>query len=483
MWLLQLGGKGENLSNCHDGKCHYLLNHDFQQPLVAFNSSFFFERERALMEIEEPGRVESTPHSIAANSEAGDHRNQDISTNRLLPDRGEIEPTFQTCQNPLLLGLRYVISSVTQTDTSWWQTGPIFSKLGNADKGSMDPYHTTVKGYRLPLQQWSSPTQAPVQFALDSVHAEALATKISGLVLQEPGSPSQSPSQKQRRVASNYRFVASESLFKLTPLQDGRAAHGAINPTEGFLNGQDRPKGCVLNSTSSRRVPPSAGLSKWPGKAPAVSNSPIRALHCSLYLHEIHKTNDQIFETDGSTHCRILGRHVTVSPVRIPVAPGSSNHKVAPCGPGVHNKPPQVCAHAEYTARVSGFPDQYTDNDHSFTACQDFRFAEGSIRIVETQSSSNQVFRTAHRETCDNQTSSLYNSITSPSTAESEGSHHSCSSGADSLFTGGLQGLEMVNFTTPGALLFTTAEIGGIHSDSIRSIYSGLGSSLSGSEN
>ena len=37
---------------------------------------------------------------------------------------------------------------------------------------------TTVKGYRLPLQQWPSPTQAPVQFALDSIHAEALAIEI-----------------------------------------------------------------------------------------------------------------------------------------------------------------------------------------------------------------------------------------------------------------------------------------------------------------
>ena len=73
----------------------------------------------------------------------------------------------------------------------------------------------------------------------------------------------------------------------------------------------------------------------------------------------------------GSTHSRILGQHFTNSPVRIP---GSSNHDVAPRGPGVHNKPPQVCAHAEYTAGVSGFPDQYTDNNHSFTACQDFTF-------------------------------------------------------------------------------------------------------------
>ena len=143
-------------------------------------------------------------------------------------------------------------------------------------------------------------------------------------------------------------------------------------------------------------------------------------------------------------HSHILGRHVTNSPVRIPVASGSSNHNVAPRGPGVHNKPPQVCAHAEYTAGVSGFPDQYTDNDHSFTAGQDFRLAEGSIRIVETQSSSNQVFRTVRRETCGNQTSSLYSSTTLPSTAESEGRHHSCSSRADSPFTGGLQGLEMV---------------------------------------
>ena len=37
---------------------------------------------------------------------------------------------------------------------------------------------TTVKGYRLPLQQWPSLTQAPVQFSLDSVHAKALATEI-----------------------------------------------------------------------------------------------------------------------------------------------------------------------------------------------------------------------------------------------------------------------------------------------------------------
>ena len=303
---------------------------------------------------------------------------------------------------------------------------------------------------------------------------------------QESGTPSQSSlcrPQKRRRVASNYRFAASESVFKPTPLQDGRTAHDAINPTEGFLYGQDRPKGCVLNSTSSRRVPPSAGLSKWPGKAPAVSNSPIRALHRSLYLHETHKTSNQIFETGGSTHSRILGRHVTNSPVRIPVAPGSSNHNVAPRGPGVHNKPPQVCAHAEYTAGVSGFPNQYTDNDHSFTTGQDFRLAEGSIRIVETQSSSNQVFRMVRRETCGNQTSSLYSSTTLPSTAESEGRRHSCSSRADSPFTGGLQGLEMVDFTTPGTLLFTTAEIGGVHSDNIRCIYSGLGSSLSGSEN
>ena len=60
----------------------------FSSTIGRTKQQFF---ERALPKIEGPGGAEPTPHSIAANSEAGDHRNQDISTNHLLPNRGEIE--------------------------------------------------------------------------------------------------------------------------------------------------------------------------------------------------------------------------------------------------------------------------------------------------------------------------------------------------------------------------------------------------------
>ena len=92
---------------------------------------------------------------------------------------------------------------------------------------------TTVKGYRLPLQQWPSPTQAPVQFALDSVHAEALAIEISGLVSKG----AVAPAHKSQGHLANPLFVVPKSGGRWRPIIDLRHLNQYLNPPHFKIEG------------------------------------------------------------------------------------------------------------------------------------------------------------------------------------------------------------------------------------------------------
>jgi len=71
---------------------------------------------------------------------------------------------------------------MAQTSPSWWQTGPIFSQLGEADKGPLDPYHS--KGIQITpsavVKSWAD--TGAIHSGSDS--GEALATEISGITVK-----------------------------------------------------------------------------------------------------------------------------------------------------------------------------------------------------------------------------------------------------------------------------------------------------------
>ena len=302
---------------------------------------------------------------------------------------------------------------------------------------------------------------------------------------QEPGASSQ-PSfcgaQKRRRVAPDHRFEAPESVFKPTSLQDGGTVHGSFHSTEGFLSGQDRPKGCISHSASGRRFPIPVGIPRQPGRVSAVPNPPIRALHRSLHIHEVNKASNQVSEAGGHTDYSLFRRHAASSSVRRPAVPRFINYPLASHSIGVHSKPHKISAHPSETTGISWFSNRYPEYDHSPTTCQSHRPSEGGRKITGAAYSFNQVLGTTCREVGGNETSSFYSATKVPGTSEPEDIIDFCPARADIVVTGGLQRVEMVEHSAPSTLFCTTAEARGIPSDNVRCVNTGMGRRVSRSE-
>jgi len=115
------------------------MQEDPHPILVALSSIFF---EGALLEAEGPGGAVFTPHHITANPEVRVLFNPNATTNWQLPDQGEANSTSITCGSTQIIRPEYVPYTITQTNSSWWQTSPICSQLGKVDIRPMGPFHS-----------------------------------------------------------------------------------------------------------------------------------------------------------------------------------------------------------------------------------------------------------------------------------------------------------------------------------------------------
>ena len=290
-------------------------------------------------------------------------------------------------------------------------------------------------------------------------------------------------SQKQRRVATNYRPMAAKPVYRSSTLQDGGTAHATILTPAGSSPGQGRPKGCLPHSTGSQRLPAPFSLPKPKRRPLSVQGPTVRTLHCSLRLHKTYKANSSVSSLSRNPATHLPGRHAHMCTIRTAATRTTLNSPLASSSSRIHNQCTEVCPDSFETDRLFGLHYQHQLNDHNITTDQERGDTEGDFTPIPVLFSTDKDSGMSSRETGSNKTSRVHCPSSLSCFAESEDHSSTYTTRGSPSLTGGNEGSEVVEYPASPTLLLPHFEAGGLSCDNIRCFLTWLGSSLPRGDN
>ena len=201
-----------------------------------------------------------------------------------------------------------------------WQTQSIHSELESADQGPVGVgLADSDRGLSHPLlisSQTRGHTSQPSLFIREPDLAAGGDTNLAGETSHR-NSPSPDNglllqhvygAQERWWSETSYQPKKAKQPCEVRALQNGEPSHSEIPSSEGRLDEEGRPEGCLLYGTSSTTIPPSPPLQSECRVIP-VSMSPLRAMHCSEGVHKGPQTCYRASENLGHHASDLHGRH------------------------------------------------------------------------------------------------------------------------------------------------------------------------------
>ena len=111
------------------------------------------------------------------------------------------------------------------------------------------------------------------------------------------------------RSETSYQPKKTEQPREVGALQDEEPSYREVSHTEGRLDDENRPEGCLLHGTSSSPVPTSPSLQSE-CRVIQIPMSPLRPMHGPESIHESPKTSHRAIEDSRHQTSNLHGRHV-----------------------------------------------------------------------------------------------------------------------------------------------------------------------------
>ena len=154
------------------------------------------------------------------------------------------------------------------------------------------------------------------------------------------------------RSETSYQPKKTEQPCEVRALQDGEPSHCEVSHTEGRLDDEDRPEGCLLHGTSSLPVPTSPSLQSE-CRVIQIPMSPLRPMHGPESIHESPETSHRAIEDSRHQTCDLHGRHAAHGLFRTDNPRAHLHSPISPREPGVHHQQQEVLTVTFPTNRFS----------------------------------------------------------------------------------------------------------------------------------
>ena len=260
----------------------------------------------------------------------------------------------------------YQLPKLKATRQSCSRTNQTFLfKLGNEQNRSLDPRN--CEGIQNPLclstqtmekETHKSKVESPHQFCKRS-HFSA-STKRSNQNCTGTTQPIHINTvccETSLKRKTNFQLKEFESVCTALQVQDGRSGYGTQAHLTRLLHDEVRPPGRLFLSANPRQLQTlyTVHLS---GNNIRVPVPPIRALQCTLGIHQTIETSHFTAAIVGDTNCNISGRYAHFGSESRQIGLSVSQH--CQCGKttGLSYQAGKMLPSSNTTHRMSGFPDQ-----------------------------------------------------------------------------------------------------------------------------
>ena len=170
-----------------------------------------------------------------------------------------------------------------------------------------------------------------------------------------------SSTQKRRRSETSDKPQTAELLCEDRALQDGEHPNVERPAKIRRLDGQNRPEGCILHGSNSKRTPEATPLLTY-GVSIPVQLPTIRPVICSVGLYQDHTTGSDNAPRARPPHDHLHRRHADNGRLRAAAQRTSNGTSVPPGKPGVCNKQQEITGRTNTGTRVSGICSELPKN-------------------------------------------------------------------------------------------------------------------------
>ena len=156
---------------------------------------------------------------------------------------------------------------------------------------------------------------------------------------------------------TNFQLKEFESVCTALQVQDGRSGYGTQVHSTRRLHDEVRPPGRLFLSANPRQLQTlsTIHLSRNNIRVPV---PPIRALQCTLDIHQTIETSHFTAAIAGDTNCNISGRYAHFGSESRQIGLGVSQHCECAKTTGLSYHAGKMLPSSNTTHRISGFPDQ-----------------------------------------------------------------------------------------------------------------------------
>ena len=156
---------------------------------------------------------------------------------------------------------------------------------------------------------------------------------------------------------TNFQLKEFESVCTALQVQDGRSGYGTQGHSTRRLHDEVRPPGRLFLSANSRQLQTLSTV-HLSGNNIRIPVPPIRAVQCTLDIHQAIETSHFTAAIAGNTNCNISGRYAHFGSESRQIGLGVSQHCECAKTTGLSYQAGKMLPSSNTTHRISGFLDQ-----------------------------------------------------------------------------------------------------------------------------